>query len=220
MKEIQIVYKSWDEVPLSVYYDIVNITEDSSLKDIEKNIYLAAILSETDVKDIYKLKMSELNSLLNQLEWTKTFTFNKEFHAKHLKINDKRYDVKVHLNTFNIAQYVDFQTFWSMPESQDKLVNILSVFLVPHGKEYNEGYDIEEVKREIFYNLPITTSQAILHFFCQQSVLLTKAMLIYCNWMMKKIQKSKKTKLSPELIQKIQQMQESLKVHLATFGSV
>ena len=66
------------------------------------------------------------------------------------------------------AQFIDFQTL-----SKDVDTNpaaVLSVFLVPVGKTYNDGYDIAEVQRAIEDLLSVQDAMELLAFFFSKFV--------------------------------------------------
>jgi hypothetical protein len=60
------------------------------------------------------------------------------------------------------AQYVDFQTL--AKDFPATIPELLSCFLIPEGKEYNEGYDIQEVHAAV-RTLPLPMALGYTAFF-------------------------------------------------------
>ena len=78
-----------------------------------------------------------------------------------------RIEVMKDVTKINMAQYVDYQNFIRMPlrESMDKL---LSIFLIPKGKKYNEDYDIIDLQKTIRENLSFRVAEGLLGFFLRK----------------------------------------------------
>lgn len=76
------------------------------------------------------------------------------------------------LTKVTAAQFFDFRNY----AKKDDFVGVLSCCLVPEGKEYNEGYDMEAVKSAI-REMPITQAQTIGFFFKNQLVILLRCIL-------------------------------------------
>ena len=100
------------------------------------------------------------------------------------------------------AQYIDFQTF--SKEGEKKLIEVLSCFLIPKGKKYNEDYDILEVQKALRNYLTIPNCLALSAFFLAKFNRSIKGMLIYSKWIAKI--KLKKGKEKQEILKKIDQM--------------
>lgn len=63
------------------------------------------------------------------------------------------------------GQYIDYQTYMQDNEDFKNLAKVLSVFIVPKGKTYNEGYDVEDVIRELDEHLSIQIALGVCFFF-------------------------------------------------------
>ena len=82
----------------------------------------------------------------------------------------------------NTAQYVDFQTFCKgFPAT---LPEILSVFLIPEGRAYNDGYDTAEVQQRV-RSLPFPVALGLAAFFFERFSESIAASLNYLEWGMK-----------------------------------
>jgi hypothetical protein len=66
------------------------------------------------------------------------------------------------------AQYISFQEL-SAQHSEDKMVQLLACLLIPEGKKFNEGYDIDDVIEAISEHLSIVDANALYAFFLRLS---------------------------------------------------
>ncbi len=204
----KLLYNSWEDVSISLYKQIVEITEDSQLSPTEINIAVLALLMGVDEDKIYyNYTVQELQEMLSKMAWLNEFKFNKNWNSKKIKINGKEYTIETDLQKMTIAQYIDFQTYWAKKDNMKYLANLLSCFIIPKGCKYNEGYDIAELTETIENNVPITTSNSILFFFLKELVTSIQGMLIYLDWMArKKVKDKKKMEQMEQEIQKLYQI--------------
>ena len=72
--------------------------------------------------------------------------------------------------------------------------NILACFLIPKGKEYADGYDIQNVVRAINEHLDIMTANEILFFFLKSYLISIRGTANYLNWIMKRMARKSKEK--------------------------
>ena len=134
---------------------------------------------------IVSLTTSEFSTLLSQTTFLSTLPKVKI--QDTYTINGNEYEVFLTLKDMSVAQYIDFQTFY---KDQDKYFKeLLACFLIPKGKKYGDGYDIQKVKDDIGNHLSIVDANSILFFFVLLYQSLTKAMLTYSIRQMKKARK-------------------------------
>lgn len=190
---MQIKITSWDKCPINTYYAIDNCLS-SDRPDYEKQIELLSIVCECTEDEIWELPLTEVSSMIGQLKWINSFDFDKGRKFKKIKIGDLQCNVAQDLYGFTVAQYVDFQTYWKR-EQKHKLAEMLSVFIIPDGKKYNQDYDMLEFQRLIGENVPMTVAQSVCFFFLRQLANSIRALQIYLDWetgrMRKKMKDSK-----------------------------
>lgn len=209
---MKLKYNDYSNLPIGKYYEILDIC-DSDLSKIEKDLAVIAVLCDVTEDEVYKLKPEEVYELQQQLKFLSKPATDAKKKFKKLKIADKTYKVASKLDELNIGQYVDFQFNWN----KDYLTNlpqILSIFLIPEGCKYNEGYDMAEVQQAIKDNLSIEAALNIAFFLHRKSVDLIKSRLLYYRLMlmiMKWRMKDKKLKAQmKELIQKYKILEKLL----------
>lgn len=203
MKQPTLKYKSWENISISLYKKIASaLTEDVS--EIEKEMSLIALLMDEDEDRVWSYSIPEVQHLISELSFIGDFNFDKKFHAKHISLNGQKFDVSVDMTKFTVAQYVDFQNFWSMRDNIEHMHQLLSTMLIPHGCSYNEGYDILEVQDIILNHCPITLANSLLFFYlleCKRSII---AFQIVSSYQLKKMMKKNK---NPEMLKKMKQAQ-------------
>ena len=82
---------------------------------------------------------------------------------KNLELNGRKYTVDCLLGRISTAQYIDFQNHL---KGNDVAVT-LSVFIIPKGHKYNDGYDMLQVIDDI-KSIPIPIVNSLSFFFSRQ----------------------------------------------------
>lgn len=126
--------------------DIKNITVED---DVTKALEIVSIVYKTNAEDI---SINEFQSKLKDIDLSKPI--DKPKVKKSYVINGTKYILDKSLN-ISTAQYVDYTNYMK----EGNLVKILSVFLIPEGHKYNDGYDIFNVMKDMEeMSYPIATS--------------------------------------------------------------
>lgn len=207
MDKLKIKYNNWDAVPISIYKKIVEINSDEGMETMERNVASLAVLCDTTENDIWNLSMDDISRLTRKLDWINEFDFKKKWTIKHVTLNGRKYNVTYDIHKMTVAQYIDFQTAWKISNATEKLVPVLACFLVPDGKKYGEGYDIEDVKNDIENNMPITMANSVCFFFMKKLRNSIKASLT-CSQMILKA--AKMTTKDKNLKQKMREADEKM----------
>ena len=184
---IKIKKHNWDEVTISDYKRIVEIADRELDSELEKGISILSVLCEVNEDDIYNMPINEIKSLLSDIEWVKDYKFNENWNLKHLTINGEKYDVDVDINHFTVAQYADFQIYWDKRDDPDYMGKLLTIFIKPQKKTYNNGYDVVELATILENNVSINDWNGVCFFFLKDGLLSLKASLYYSKWLMTNI---------------------------------
>lgn len=191
---IELVIDSWRKCSINNYYEIVDILEDKSLSQIDKDFEILGILTQKDADFIWQQKITDVKQLLSKAKFLNEFSYNKNTNVKNIKIADGKYTVDTNLMNFTAAQYIDFQTLWAKKDLRKYYGNILACFVIPKGKSYAEGYDVAELANKFRDEIDIVTANELVFFFLRTLVNLTKVFLAYSTLQMKKAKK----KMNPE----------------------
>lgn len=152
--------------------------------DTEKMISVAEIILGNDVTN---LPLKEFNEQMKRLEFLKE-EIPSVVPPKKFEINGKKYFMDCLLGNITTAQYVDFNNH----SNTGDFAKMLSVFIIPEGHTYNDGYDMLEVINDIGM-LPIPIVNSIAFFFGRQFSVFMK---IFQRYSIKQI---KKTNLPKEV---------------------
>lgn len=176
---------SWDNITIEKYYTIMDILNDETDDDITKNVKLVAILLDKDEEEIWDMDLSEAGDYISKLMFLNKFDI-----PSHPNMNIKLpgFDLKVmkDVTKINVAQYVDFQNFVKLP-LREGMEKILSIFLIPEGFKYNDGYDIIEVQKTIRENLSFRVAEGLLGFFLRKYGRSLIHSLVYCKRQIRKM---------------------------------
>lgn len=207
--------RNWDDVSIATYRKIRDLNLDTDLSETEKGMLLLAILCDVDEDDVWSLSVGEVQGMLSQISWINDFDIDRRKYS-HYDINGVRYGVELDVNKMTVSQYVDFQNYAKKGVDADNMAEVLSCFLIPEGKKYNEGYDIAATVRDIDTCLSFRKAEGLLFFYLKGLQASIRALRIFSAWMTKKMMKGSPKK---EIKAKIKEMDEMLKT-LEWFGSV
>ena len=198
---------NWTDISIKQYNEIKDLYLDTDLSDEDRLILQINILFGVDA---LKLKTTELHKYVNDMK----FLGEKvpKMKIKHeYKLGGNVYTLKKELKDVTVAQWLDFQNFLKDGGGDtDNYANLLSVFFFPKGEdEYGDGYDIEQVRRDINNHLSIAEAISISSFFLIYRKILSILFLLYTK---KQILKTPLTKEQKRRVKK-----EMRKLIIATF---
>lgn len=210
MKEEITIIDNYKDLLLGDYMEIVALSRDESLDELEKQVKILSILTGLTEDELLNLPITEYQVLSSKLA----------FLAQALPDNAQRLANSYRVGKFDLvpvtdmrkviaAQYIDFQSF-HQAGMEDHFAEILSCLLVPNGEKYNQGYDILEVQDAIRKNLSVYDSMTIYSFFalsCRESI---KDMLIFSLQEAENIKDLNKKK---EMVRQIQEQMSLLGIN-------
>lgn len=154
---------SWEDVTLGKFQDLKGL----DLTDLDGQIEAARILLGVEVDD---MTWAEFCKELNRLKFLDSQIPEVIIRNAYV-LNGRRYSTQAGLMDFTVARYMDFVN----QSKTGKWERILSVVLVPEGKEYGSGYDMEEVYQDIL-SMSIVDAYAVFNFFRVQFIVCIKTM--------------------------------------------
>ena len=183
---MELKYKSWDDITIAKYYELEEISNDSSSEGEDKNMEIIACLCDVTPVDIARLPFLEYQSLKGDLKFLGQFSFDTKHDLKEIVIGERKYKVCRDFSKFSTAQYLDFQSLYTKNDLKQYYGQILATFLLPttvlfpdEYKEYNTGYDVVEEAKYIYNNLDICRANQLMYFFVKRWVSLMRGILIY-----------------------------------------
>lgn len=185
------IINNYKELTIGKYEQIVKLSHDESLEEIDRQVAIIAILADTTEDVILNLPLDEYTEMAAQLGFLGQLA-----EQTHGRIADQySFDgwTLIPCKDFKkmtTAQYIDFQNFCKGGE--DNTVAILSVFLVPKGKTYNNDYDIAALQQSIREHLSVMDVLSLTAFFLTSYFQLIKDSLISSKEMLKKMKPGKR----------------------------
>lgn len=164
---------NWNEITFEQYLAIneINEREDDLFNKILDTI---AVLKDIDVNEI---------TINNYKDYTQEITFlNTDIPIVPLKDEYGEYTLHKDLSSMSMKQYIDFNNY----AKTNDYVGVLSVFLYPKGKQYNEGYDIDKVRQYIL-TMSCVDVLSIYTFFLMQCNVYMECSRIYLKQQQKMI---------------------------------
>ena len=162
---------------------------------------MVALITDKDESEIWNMDLTEAGEYISKLIFLNKFDIPDH---PNMKFNLPGYQLKVmkDVTKINVAQYVDFQNFVKMP-LREGMEKILSIFLIPEGCKYNEGYDIIDLQKVIRENMSFRVAEGLLSFFLNRYGRSLVHSLTYCKRQMKKMK-------NPEMMEKLEKTQKEI----------
>lgn len=163
---------SFDKLPLGLYLELRAIPKD--IDETDRTVAVIAILTGQTERDVLNAPIADFR------EWAARAAFlDQEPPTFRRRVADA-----YHLGGFELvpttdlrkvttAQYIDFQGF--APEGEARLPELLSVFLVPRGHKYGDGYDPVDVQQAIRDGMSVTDVLTLAAFFLTSYAKLIRA---------------------------------------------
>ena len=173
--------KTWSDITLQQYYQI---------KELLTNEDEYTVLNILDVLygiDSASLPLSALSKYNSALDFLKDEIPVVDIKKKY-NINGHTYESNCELTKVSTAQFIDYQNY--LKEKEPKYEKLLSVFFIPEGHQYNDGYNIKEVQTDILH-MSMVDVQSIAFFIKKQLQLFLSLFQFY---LVKSIQKMNLTK--------------------------
>lgn len=160
------IIDSFAALPLGTYLDILAVNADGDRDEVDRQAATLALLTGASERDILNLPIAEYSELAAAARFLGEQPAIPQRIASSYVCGSFRLKPTADLRKVTAAQYIDFQTF--APEGEARFVELLSVFLVPEGKAYNDGYDVLEVQAAIRADLPVLDALALSAFFLRR----------------------------------------------------
>lgn len=197
---------TWSDITLEQYKQMIDVYE---LKLDELNTVME-IMKIVCGEEVENLPLAEYKGMLNQLDFLNTDIPEIKPKSKYI-IGGKEYICNLDLSKITGSQYIDYSTYIKNNKDVEGYPELLSVFLVPKGSNYNDGtYDINELKLNV-PNMLLIDVKAIAFFLQKQYKALLSITVDYSISVMKKMMKKE---TDPQKKIQIQDKINELTTHL------
>ena len=203
--KIEMKIRNWDEMTVGAYQELLEIIKDGDAVAVETGI--VGLLCGAEERDIDALNLMEYQRLRQQAQFIAEFPKVRPNCPKSIVLNGTKYTITRDVKKMSVGQYVDFQTYSKM-EFNEVLVDLISCFIIPQGKEYGEGYDIELVKNDIRDYMSVPMAYGLTAFFFRQLQTLMQATLLFSERTMRRTMRREK---DPKRKEELKGMLEAIK---------
>ena len=207
----------WNNITIKQYNLINDLRGElkekmDEIDNININIKLYSIISGKDIEEIERMDINEFgeiveNEMAVMLEPIPTVAVKNKY-----EINGKQYALNTNVRQLSVSQYIDYNNI--MQNEEKDMVKLLSIYLIPDGKEYGD-YDFGEVYKDI-ESMSVVDGNAICFFFRLQYALLMRSSIIYSKKILKKMMKREKNE---EKKKKMKETLTTLEMNLEEFGA-
>ena len=152
---------NYEALDLGRYMKIDKILHTPA-EEIDKQVQIIAVLADMPEDKVLLLPLADYSAMAKQTAFLGTVCDPVKADGSPVVLDGLRLIPTKDFTKINTAQYVDFQTF--AKDFPGTLPELLSCFLVPEGKAYNDGYDIAEVQKAV-RTLNVPTAIGLVGFF-------------------------------------------------------
>lgn len=214
---MKLKYNSPGDLPLAKYLKTLEIFNDASLSDLDKNIEILAIYADTTVDSILKLRPDVVEEYFAEMSNSiSSYKPSNSKRPKKIKINDQVYTINYNIGKLNMAQYIDFQQIIVKKNYLENLPALLSIFIIPKGHKYNDDYDIIELRNILENNITLDEALSIIFFSKMKSISLIKLKLLYYKSMLKIMRWTTKDKQTKEMLRMTENQLSMLESNLTS----
>lgn len=164
----------WSDITLKTYQNIQNIINNKELDDLEQTQKLVELIF--NVENSNQLPLTTFTKYVDMLKFLQEPINETKIKDKYT-INDKVYVFKGNIAEMTTGQYLDFENYSKI---ENNLNLILSVFLIPEGFDYCDGYSLLDVQNDIL-ELPIVEVISIMNFFQRALLVFLEVTQNYLN---------------------------------------
>lgn len=193
----------WNDVTIEEFKQINILLTDDELDEEDKALGLVALFSDDDP---LQTDFREFRKRLENIQF-----IGKEIKPAEVKkeyiLGGVKYKLNKNIYNLTTSQYIDYTSYLKNLDSDTLYEDVLSVYLIPDGCKYNVGYDIDETKRIIRNNMPITDALGIYNFFF---LFFRNYMQISLHYLRKRMKKMMRKKDKKEEIENVMKQMDNL----------
>lgn len=199
------IIKDWKDVTLGIWQRMNEISQRED--EIQRIIGFVALFNDMKEDDVLAMPLDEFKERMKELAWMNVPP-EIEQPKQEYTINGKQYVLTMNFHKLTTAQYIDFQSY---TKSED-YSQMLSVFLIPKGKKYGEGYDVFETQQDL-KQMPVGEVLGLMGFFIILYRSWSAALLKYSSRILRKAAKREKSKELMETVKKTEELADMFGFH-------
>lgn len=155
---------NYKDLPIGDYLELCKVCAMPDVDELDKQVQVLAILSGCTQEEIGRLPIAEYTARVAKADFLQRECEVKGARmAKEYRVGEWVLVPTIKGRDLTASQYIDFQTY--NKQGEDKVVEMLSCFLVPKGKRYAEGYDVVELQDAIRREMSVYDVLSVMAFF-------------------------------------------------------
>lgn len=178
------IISSYAELPVGIWRDCVKADADETRDPVDRQVAVIALLTHLSEREVLNAPLEEFTEWSARAEYLRSERPEPGRIADAYRIGDLELIPVTDLRKITTAQYIDFQTFAA--GGDDSIVELLSVFLVPKGKTYCDGYDPADVQAAIRNHLSVAETVSLCAFFLTKYAALIRTFRSFLTRLAKK----------------------------------
>lgn len=200
---------SWSEISLETMDKIVEISNNSSYTDEQRETDIIKLLTGLTDDEIDNMNIVDYQKILNSLKFLNQ-PISKVLPKDSITLNNKTYSVLLYPSRMTAAQFLDYKTIMAS-DMNHKTARLISCFVVPKGAQYaDDSYNPDDVVNDIYKYMSIEYAYGLTFFFESQYKAFATGILAYS------IQEIKKDKEMPQemrsqVLKKLQEVKAIMK---------
>ena len=183
-KEICMV-DCWGDMTIQQFVELNQILT-ADIPDTYRAVNLVSVLTNISVDELEGYPITLFSRLNSRLEFLNT-PIPKVKHQNEYVLNGRKYILDADISAISTAQYIDYQEYIK----ENNPIQIMSLWLIPEGHKYNDGYSIEKVMLDI-QDMKMLDVQAVAFFLQHQFATYILILADYSKKEMKKMKMKKK----------------------------
>lgn len=174
--KVQII-NNYDRLSVGKYQQLAAIETDD---DIERSVQTLEILTGLGRDELLSLPVDGYTELTRHAQFLNSAPSLRPSVSSFIAKDGTELRVQSDPSKMTAGQYIDYQQL--IGEAGDHIVEVLSVFLIPKGKRYMDGYDIGDVQRIIRDEMPVSVAMGMLGSFLYRLGQSLRASLTFSAW--------------------------------------
>ena len=159
------IIDNYRDLPLGKYVEILRVSKDKALDDLDRQVRIISILSSIPEKDILSLPIDDYKQMVAKSRFIEQPSPEQHTYlAKSYKVGPFDLVPVTNVAKVTTAQYIDFVEF-QKADVDLYIVEIMSTLMVPRGKKYAQDYELSEVQDAIRRDLSTADMLTLYAFF-------------------------------------------------------
>lgn len=172
----------WEDMTVADQLKIKEIGELQMPSDDEKNMMVAAHLAGIRFADMLMMPLESVREYMDNTEFLLHPPVPAKARNKYV-INGRTYTLFKDPSEMTVAQFIDFQQiyregFENMP------AEMLCIFLIPRGHQYNDGYDKQEQLEDMLH-MNLCDALGVCNFFTRRCLKSIRRMRTFSRMMLR-----------------------------------